>query len=288
MTPLRQRMIRELELQRKSPNTIRAYVNAVAQLAQHYGRSPELITRDEIREFIHHLVVVRKQADSSCNQKLAGIRFLYQRVLGDASFDLKIARKRPGRLPKPMSRSEVKRLIEVTANPKHRMMLMTTYSAGLRLSEVVHLKIGDIHSQRMLIHIRHGKGDRDRYTLLSTRLLSELRQYWKVYRPESWLFPGRRPSDPLCDRTLQKVFYRCKHLAGIAGDFSIHSLRHSFATHLLENGVNIITIQRLLGHRHLSTTARYLHVTRKHLGQVRSPLDLLPLPADQEGSQSSR
>jgi len=289
MTPLRQLMIRELQLQRKSPNTIRAYVNAVIQLARFHGQSPEHISRDQVRAFLHHLIVEQKQADSTLNQKLSGIRFFYRNVIGDTAFDLKIRRKRTGRLPMPLSRIEVKNLIQATTNPKHRMMLMTVYSAGLRLSEVVHLQVCDIHSQRMLIHVRHGKGDKDRYTLLSPRLLNELRRYWQAFRPESWLFPGRSADDPLCDRTLQRVFNRSQEKAGIKGRFSIHCLRHSFATHLLEGGTDIVTIQKLLGHRDLSTTARYLHVTNKHVQGIRSPLDLLPdtnKPVDQRGKQS--
>jgi len=281
MSPLRERMIRELQLQRKSPNTIKAYVSAVSQLAQHYRRSPEQISHEEVRDFFHHLVTVRKLAVSSLNQKLAGIRFLYRRVLGQAEFDLRIDRKRSGRLPEPLSRAEVERLLAAVDNRKHRVMLMTAYAAGLRVAEVVRLRVEDIHSERMLIHVRHGKGDKDRYTLLSQRLLIELREYWKVQRPKPWLFPNRQ-GVPLSTSCVQRVFYRAKKRGRVEHGHGIHSLRHSFATHLLEAGVDLTIIGRLLGHRSLSTTARYLHVTSRHMQSIRSPLDLLRMPREEE------
>lgn len=278
MTPLRQKMIRELELHRKSPKTIEAYVTAVAQLAQHFGRSPEHITVQEIRDFLHHLITQRKLAFSSCNQKLAGIRFLFQHVLGRRDFDLRVPAKRSGRLPEPLSRGEIARLIEATTNLKHRVLLMTAYAAGLRVSELVHLKPHDIHSERMLIRVEQGKGRKDRYTLLSPRLLEELRAYWRIYRPTAWLFPNRDGSRSLDSTSAQKVYYAAKERAGIQRGHGIHCLRHSFATHLLEAGVNLPTIQRLMGHTSLATTARYLHVTSQHLASLSSPLDLLRSP----------
>jgi site-specific recombinase XerD len=271
-------MIRELELHRKSPRTIEAYVAAVAQLAQHFGRSPERISVEEIRDFLHHLITVRKQAFSSCNQKLAGIRFFYKHVLGRADFDLRVPAKRSGRLPEPLGRDEIARLIEATTNPKHRVLLMTAYAAGLRVSELMHLKPQDIHSERMLIRVEEGKGRKDRYTLLSPRLLEELRGYWRVYRPVNWLFPNRDGSRPMDTTSAQKVYYAAKERAGITRGHGIHCLRHSFATHLLEAGVNLPTIQRLMGHTSLATTARYLHVTSQHLSSVASPFDLLRAP----------
>jgi integrase/recombinase XerD len=170
MTPLRQKMIRELQLYRKSPRTIEAYVTAVAQLAQHYGRSPDAISIEEVRDFLHYLITRRKVAFSTCNQKLAGIRFFYRQVLGEEDFSLRVPAKRSGRLPEPYSRSEVVKLLEATRNIKHRVLLMTAYGGGLRVSELVHLQLHDIHSQRMLIRVNQGKGRKDRYTLLSPRL----------------------------------------------------------------------------------------------------------------------
>jgi len=271
-------MIRELQLHRKSPRTIEAYVAAVAQLAGHYGRSPERISREEVRRFLHHLITVRKLAFSSVNQKLAGIRFFYRHVLGHDEFDLKVPAKRSRRLPEPLGRREVARLIEATRNVKHRVLLMTCYAAGLRVGELVRLKPADIHSERMLIRVREGKGRKDRDTLLSPRLLSELRAYWRAERPTTWLFSNRDRSGPLPVGTAQRVYYTAKQRAGITHGRGIHTLRHSFATHLLEAGVDLPSIQRLLGHTSLATTAKYLHVTSKHLVGTHGPLDLLQLP----------
>ena len=276
MSKLRQLMIRELELQRKAPNTIKAYVNSVSQLAAHYQRSPDGISVEEVRDFLHVLIVERKLAGSSCNVKLAGIRFFYRHVLG-RPFDVRVASKRSGKLPEPYSRHEVARLINAVDNVKHRTMLMTKYAAGLRVTELVNLQNLDIRSARMLILVRQGKGAKDRFTLLSPNLLDALRDYWLMYRPAKWLFPNAGGS-PLNVSTIQRVFTQAKEKVGLTHGGGIHCLRHSFATHLLESGVDLITIQRLLGHNHLSTTARYLHVTRVHLSNVQSPFDLLRLP----------
>ncbi len=282
MTPMRKRMIHELELHRKSPRTIEAYVTAVAQLARHYGRSPDRISVEQIREFLHHLIVERKLAFSSCNQKLAGIRFFYRHVLGQEKLDLRVPAKRSGKLPEPLGRREVERLLKATGNAKHRTLLMTCYATGLRVSELAHLRPEDVHSERMLIHVRQGKGGKDRYTLLSPRLLEELRDYWRAYRPQEWLFFGRDRTGPLPVATAQKIYYTAKRRGGIQRGHGIHTLRHSFATHLMEAGVDLPTLQRLLGHTSLATTAKYLHVTSKHLRGVRSPLELLRMPEPTE------
>ena len=205
MTPLRNKMIRELELHRKAPGTIKQYVTAVAELARHYGRSPDPISIEEVRDFIHHLITQRKVAFSTCNTRLAGIRFFYQQVLRQDDFPLRVPAKRSGRLPEPLSRSEIARLFDATTNTKHRVLLMTTYGGGLRVAELVHLKPQDIHSERMLIRVNQGKGHKDRYTLLSPRLLEELRAYWREYRPKEWLFPGEDGSGPLPEDTAQKA-----------------------------------------------------------------------------------
>lgn len=278
MTPLRNKMIRELELHRKAPGTIKQYVSAVAELARHYRRSPDSISIEEVRDFIHHLITQRKVAFSTCNTRLAGIRFFFQQVLRRDDFLLRVPAKRSGRLPEPLSRSEIARLFDATTNTKHRVLLMTTYGGGLRVAELVHLRPQDIHSERMLMRVNQGKGHKDRYTLLSPRLLEELRAYWREYRPQEWLFPNGDGSGPLPTDTAQKLFYRAKERARLRHGHGIHSLRHSFATHLMEAGVDLPTIQRLMGHNRLSTTAQYLHVTSKHLGQIHSPLELLRLP----------
>jgi site-specific recombinase XerD len=272
-------MIRELELQRKSSRTVEAYVYAVQELATHFHRSPERISVEEVRNFIHYLVTERKLAYSTCNQRLAGLKFFYRQVLGQKDFDLRVPAKRCRRLPEPLSREEVARLLQAAEyNPKHRMVLMTAYATGLRASELAHLQVTDIHSERMLVRVNQGKGRKDRYTLLSPRLLSELRDYWKLYRPTRWLFPGRRPDRPLTMYAVQEVFYKAKKLARLTHGHGIHTLRHSFASHLVEAGVDLPTLQRLLGHTSLVTTATYLHVTEKRLSGVASPLDLLQLP----------
>ena len=282
MTPLRAKMIRELQLHRKAPTTIKAYVTAVAQLGQFYGRSPEKISLEEIRDFLHHLITVEKVAYSTCNQKLAGIRFFYREVLGQQDFQLRVPAKRSGRLPEPLSRGQIARLLDATSNTKHRVLLMTTYGGGLRVSELVRLKPRDIHSERMLIRVDQGKGHKDRYTLLSPRLLEELRAYWRAYRPQTWLFEGARAGCHLAVATAQKVFDRAKEQAAVQHGNGIHCLRHSFATHLMEAAVPLPVIQRLMGHACLSTTAKYLHVTGQHLGTIQSPLELLRRPEDKD------
>ena len=285
MTPLRQKMIRELQLHRKAPRTVEAYVTAVAQLAQHHGRSPDAISIEEVRDFLHYLITQRKVAFSTCNQKLAGIRFFYRQVLGQEEFSLRVPAKRSGRLPEPLSRSEIAKLLDATQNTKHRVLLMTAYGGGLRVSELVHLLPRDIHSERMLIRVNQGKGRKDRYTLLSPRLLEELRGYWRQHRPRHWLFESKDGRGPLPVATAQKVFSTAKQRAGVQHGRGIHSLRHSFATHLMEAGAPLPTIQRLMGHASLSTTAKYLHVTSQHLGSIRSPLDLLRLPQEKDATE---
>jgi len=216
------------------------------------------------------------------NQKVCGIRFLYRHVLGRADFSLRVPLKRSGRLPEPLARSEIAQLFEAAGDRKQRVLLMTAYGGGFRRSELVRLQPADIHAQRMLIRIDQGKGHKDRYTLLSPRLLEELRAYWRQYRPQRWLFEGAQPGRHLAAGSAGKLFDRAKLRAGIQHGHGIHCLRHSFATHLMEAGVPLPVIQRLMGHSSLSTTAKYLHVTSQHLETIRSPLDLLRLPGAEE------
>jgi integrase/recombinase XerD len=278
MTPLRQRMIREMQLQQFSPRTIECYVDAVAGLAGHYRRPPDQLGLEDVRSYLHYLLVERQLAPGTCNVRAAAITFLYRRVLGQTAFQLGLRRKHTGKLPEVYSREELVRLFYATRNLYHRVFLMTTYAAGLRLSEVRHLKPVHIHSERMLIRVEQGKGQKDRYTLLSPQLLRELREYWHAYRPGKWLFPNRKRTGPILRGTAQKVFYAAKARAGLKRGQGIHTLRHCFATHLLEAGVDLRTIQLLLGHTSLKTTAIYLHVTEKKLAQLQSPFDLLRLP----------
>lgn len=281
MTPLRKRMIRELELRRKAPTTVSSYVKAVEELARYYRRSPDRISTEEIRDYMHFLIVGKKLSYSSCNHKIVAINFFFREVVR-RKVNLRVPMKRSGRLPEPLSREEVARLLDAAENQKHRVLMMTAYSGGLRVSELVRLKPQDIHSDRMLIRVNQGKGRKDRYTLLSQRLLDELRAYWRESRPESWLFPNQTRTDHMPTCTPARAFYRLKQRAGITHGHGIHTLRHSFATHLLEAGVDLRTIQILMGHTSLNTTVKYLHVTEKHLEQTKSPLDLLRLPKPED------
>lgn len=282
-TPLRDRMMREMQLHRLVPGTQTAYAKAITDLAKYYWRAPDWrapdqLTPDDIRAYLHHLLEERKLAFSTCNVAAAAIRFFYVETLGWTPFDLNLPpRTDSKRLPQVLSVETLERLFAAISNPKHRALLMTTYSAGLRVSEVVRLKITDIESDpsRMLIRISQGKGSKDRYSLLSSRLLHELRAYWRIDRYRPWLFPGQDPKRHMTSGTAQKIYNRARCQAGIDHGSGIHTLRHAFATHLLDAGVDPRTIQLLLGHRSIRTTSRYLHVSRRHLQHVRSPLDLL-------------
>jgi integrase/recombinase XerD len=282
MKPLRLKMIRQMQLERLAPRTQEAYVAAVAGLAKFYWCSPEQLSPEQIRAYLHHLLVERQLAWSSCNQVACGLQFFYVKTLGWAPLQLNLPpRTRRSQLPHVLSTEELQRLFLSAKTPKHRALLMTTYAAGLRVSEVVHLQLTDIESDRGLIRVNQGKGRKDRYTLLSTRLLAALRAYWKLERPEPWLFPGQDRDNPMPILSAQRIYYRAKHAAQLQHGKGIHTLRHSFATHLFEAGVDPRTIQLLLGHRSFDTTTRYLRVARTHLANIRSPFDLLrvdPLP----------
>jgi site-specific recombinase XerD len=221
----------------------------------------------------------RKLSWSSCNVAVHGLRFFYHQTLGreKTTFHIPGPRK-PSRLPEILSREEVARLLAHTGLPRHRVLLMTAYAAGLRVSEVVHLRVRDIDSDRMTIRVEQGKGAQDRYTLLSPRLLEEMRRYWRLERPHPWLFPMRAAPRPMNYRTAERIYTTAKGRAGLVKAGNIHSLRHAFATHLLEAGTELHTIQRLLGHHHISSTMRYLHLARKNVTDRSSPLDLLDLP----------
>ena len=281
MSPLRQRMIDDMTIRGMAEKTKQAYVHAVAELAGYYRRSPERIGEREVQQYLLHLLQERGLSWSTCNVATNGLGFLYRVTLDRPDTEFCIPRaKQPQRLPEILSREEIERLFQAALNPKHRTALMLTYSAGLRVSEVARLKVGDIDSARMSIRVEQGKGKKDRYTVLSQRMLRELRGYWQVYRPREWLFAAARtPDRPIHTHTLQKIFYAVKRRARIAKRCGIHALRHAFATHMLEAGTDIHTIQQLMGHGHVTTTMRYFHLTQKHLMDAGSPLDLLNLPA---------
>ena len=283
MGELRKQMDGDLVVRGMAVRTREAYLGAVVGLAKYYGRRPDRLNEAQVQSYLLHLIQERKLAWSSCNIVAQGLKFFYRITLKrtQAQFGIPTARQ-PQKLPQILAREEVAALLEKTTNLKHRAILMTTYGAGLRLNELCHLKLTDIDSARMTIRVEQGKGAKDRYTLLSPRLLVELRRYWIAYRPKQWLFTTRDGAHPVSDATVQKVFYAAKARAGIVKDCGIHGLRHAFATHLLEAGVDIHTIQRLMGHGHISSTLRYFHLARKHLANTPSPLELL------EGARSAR
>lgn len=284
MTPLREQFIRELALRGMAERTVEAYVTAVAALAQHYHRSPERLTDQELQDYLLYLRQDRHLAPSSLNQAVSAFRRFFDLVLHRPTAQLeRLLPRVRGQTHRPQvfSRGELEQLFTLGCpHPKHRAFLMTVYGAGLRLHEACLLKPEHIDSARMQIRVVLGKGAKDRHTLLSPRLLDELRAYWRWYRPKLWLFPSEQcPEQPQPDGTGQKIFWRALERAGLPRKGGIHSLRHSFATHLLEAGVELTVVQRLLGHSRLSSTTTYLHVRQERLAQIQSPLQLLQLPA---------
>ena len=280
MTPLRRRMIDAMLLRGFAPRTQEAYCDAVIALAKHYDRSPDVLSAEQLQNYLLHLITEKKLAYASVNQAACAFRFIFGTVLRwpEVRFDIPMA-KVPKRLPQILSREEVVRLIESAATLRGRTLLTTTYAAGLRVSEVCALQLADIESapDRMCLKVRQGKGGQDRYTLLSPRLLDQLRHYWHDQRPRLWLFPNRSGTAPIDSCTAQRIYCAARDAAGIAREGGIHTLRHGFATHLLEAGVDLPTIQRLLGHSHISTTMRYVHLARTRLTGTTSPLELLDL-----------
>jgi len=280
MGALRERMEREMVLRRLALRTRRSYAEAVAALARHYRRSPERLTAEEIQSYLLYLIEERKLARSSCLLALHGLRFFYHETLKREDLDFNVPRSRaPQRLPEILSRAEIEQLFAAATQFKHRVLLMTTYGAGLRVSEVCALKVADLDSQRMTIRVQQGKGQKDRYSLLSPRLLKDLRHYWQMDRPALWLFPAARaPDRPMNPHTAQKIYYAARDRAGITKRCGIHGLRHAFATHLLEAGTELHTIQRLMGHGDIQTTMRYLHLAQARIAATHSPLELLSRP----------
>jgi integrase/recombinase XerD len=283
MGALRERMDQDMVLRGLAQRTREAYLAAVTGVAKHYRRSPDQLSEQEIQRYLLHLIDERKLSWSSTNQAACALSFLFHLTLKrpEASFRIP-RRKAAAKLPEILSREEVRRLLAASRNLKHRTLLTTTYAAGLRVCEVCQLKSSDIDSARMVLRVECGKGAKDRYTLLSPQLLELLRLYWRATRPGFWLFSSYDGSRPLDTSLAQKMYYAAKRRAGILKQGGIHSLRHAFATHLLESGVDVHTIQRLLGHGNLSTTARYFHL-KHHAVSTRSPLDLLAPPQSVPG-----
>lgn len=278
MTPLRRRMIEDMTLRNFTPRTIQAYVRCVACFARHFRRSPDRLGPEHVRVFLLYLLEQRRVSMSYYNLVRCALRFFYRVTLGrDCALESMGPVKQPRRLPVVLSADEVVRFFAAITNVKLRALLMTAYSAGLRISEVTGLRVADIDSSRMVIRVRQAKGRKDRYVMLSPKLLNVLRTYWKLTRPADYLFPGTKPDRPIAARTVQKACHCACSLAGLSKHVTVHALRHSFATHLLEHGADLRTIQVLLGHRSFSTTARYVHVATASLPSTKSPLDRLDL-----------
>lgn len=277
MGALRDRMEREMVLRRMALRTRQAYIAQVAAVAKYFRRSPDRLTEREIGQYLVYLIEERRLASSSCLQALHGLRFFYHETLKRTDMDISMPRlRREWKLPEILSREEIERLFAGAKLLKHRVLLMTTYAAGLRVSEVCALKVSDIDSKRMTLRIEQSKGAKDRYSVLSPRLLDDLRRYWKSERPGPWLFPAARTLHrPMHPHTAQKIYYTARDRAKIKKRVGIHGLRHAFATHLLEGGTNVHTIQRLLGHGDIHTTLRYCHVAQAQITATRSPLELL-------------
>jgi integrase/recombinase XerD len=277
MTPLRRRMIEDMSIRNLSPVTQRCYLYAVTGFSRHFNSSPDRLGLAEVRAYQVHLVSTGVSWQAF-NQTVCALRFFYGVTLSRPAIVERIpyARKRQ-LLPVVLSADEIARFLAAVPNLKHRMALTTAYAAGLRVSEVVRLKIVDIDSSRMLIRVDQGKGGKDRYVMLSTQLLTMLRSYWETARPGHWLFPGQNQSRHLDPSVLQATCRAARTAAAFRKPVTVHTLRHSFATHLLEAGTDIRTIQVLLGHRDLSTTSRYAQVANTTIGNTQSPFDRLRL-----------
>jgi integrase/recombinase XerD len=274
-TPLRQRTIKTLTLGHYSERTIKTYIDWLARLGKHYDRSPAELDNEQVQAFLLYLIEERKLAWSTVNQALSACRFLYEKVLYRPHCELRVpARRKATYRACIYSKQQVAALLAAAQNPKHRALLMCVYGAGLRVGEVVVLKPAHIESQRGLIRVEQGKGNKDRYTLLPQRLLDELRSYYRYFHPGEWLFFGRDRAKPLSIGTAQKIFYLARNRAGIDHG-GIHTLRHCFATHLLEAGADLFELKRMMGHSAIKTTSGYIHISREHLQSVASPLDSL-------------
>ena len=284
-TPLRQRMTEDMQVRNLARNTQTSYVQQVSLFARHFNKSPELLGPEDIRTYQVYLTNERKLAPGSVVIAVSALRFLYKVSLKkDWSFeDLIPAPKKPQKLPVVLSPEEVLQFLGCVGNTKQRAILTTCYAAGLRISEAVHLKPTDIDSQRMVIRVEQGKGQKDRYVMLSPKLLETLRTYWRAVRPQGgWLFEGDVSGQPITRNAVALACRNARQLSRIRKPISPHSLRHAFAVHLLESGTDVRTIQLLLGHRSLATTARYLRIATSKVCSASSPLDLLPSPVPVE------
>lgn len=277
MSTLRDQMTRQMQLKGYSPNTIEVYLQSITHLSKHFNQSPDKLTADQIRAFLQQSIVEKGLSKSSINQFISALKILFVQVLRREWDGIAIPRqRREVKLPVVLSQEEVKRLLDSITNIKHRTLFMVAYSAGLRVGELTALKMADIDSGRMQIRVVQAKGNKDRYTLLSVSALEQLRFYYRLYRPAVWLFETRK-GVAISHRQVEHVFKQTLIKVGITKQASMHSLRHSFATHLMEQGVSLAIIKQLLGHKSLRTTSIYLHVQQYALNTVRSPLDFLTL-----------
>ena len=277
MTPLRQRMIEDMGVRNLARNTQLAYLQQVSAYARHFHRSPDELGPEQIRDYQVYLTQTRKLTASTLSVATGALRFLYKVTLKrDWAVEEIPMPKRPFKLPVVLSREEVTQFLASVDSLKHRTILMTAYAAGLRISEATHLKVTDIDSARMVLRVDQGKGRKDRYVMLSPRLLEALRVYWKSAQPTTWLFPGDLPDQPITRGAVELACQKAHRALGIQKPVTPHSLRHAFATHLLESGTDVRTIQLLLGHRSLATTSRYLKVATTTVCATTSPFDLLP------------
>jgi site-specific recombinase XerD len=284
MTKLRQRMIEDMQVRNLALNTQRVYLEQVSRFARHFNKSPEQLGPKEIRAYQIYLINDRKLDPGSVLVAIAALRFLYKVSLKrEWSFDDVIpAPKKPQRLPVVLSPEEVLQFLGAVGSTKHRTILTTCYAAGLRISEAVRLRPTDIDSKRMVIRVEQGKGQKDRYVMLSPQLLETLRGYWREARPTGWLFEGDIAGKPIDRCSVAQACQKARRVARINKPVTPHSLRHGFAVHLLEAGTDVRTIQLLLGHRSLATTARYLRIATTKVCSTSSPLDLLPRPVAAE------
>jgi integrase/recombinase XerD len=280
MTPLRQRMTEDMEVRNLSPHTRACYVQQVSLFARHFNQSPETLGPEQIRAYQVYLTNEKKLAPGSILIAVAALRFLYKVTLHKdwTLEDVIPAPKKPQKLPIVLSREEVLQFLASVSSLKHRTILTTCYAAGLRISEAVRLKPPDIDSQRMVIRVELGKGQKDRYVMLSPKLLEILRHWWRAAKPNPWLFPGDIPGRHITRSAVERVCQEAHQRCRIAKPTTPHSLRHAFAVHLLEQGTDVRTIQLLLGHRSLATTARYLRIATSKVCATPSPFDLLPQP----------
>jgi integrase/recombinase XerD len=281
MTDLRKRMLEELQRRNYSPETIRLYLFAVKDFAGYFGQHPDKLGPEHLRQYQLHLLNERKLAVGSVIARTSALRFFFIKVLRRPQREIDLVYpKRQDRLPVILSEEEVARLIESAITSYHRVILMTLYGTGLRREELCRLKVTDIDSQRMVVHVRQGKGNKDRDVTLSPRLLEVLRDYWKWRKPKTYLFPSlyrKQPEQPIDSKTVWYAVREAARRAGIKKKVSPHLLRHSWATHLLERGTDLKTIQVLLGHVDLEATTIYLHLSQRHMQGVNNPIEALPI-----------